>query len=128
LCFDDFAFRRENAGASEMTQEELNEILKKHEMWLEEKEGGERAKLAWVTLKDADLVKANLRGANLSGAYLTEAGLDRADLSEAMLRWANLTGAKLRGADLVGATYDSKTEFPEGFNPEQHGMRKVDHE
>ena len=41
----------------------LNEILKKHKMWLNNEENGERA-----DLRDADLYGANLSDANLSGA------------------------------------------------------------
>lgn len=41
-----------------ITQEELEVFLRKHKLWLENKEGGERA---------------NLEGANLRGAYLERA-------------------------------------------------------
>ena len=61
-----------------MKAEELKEILKKHAMWLNDEDGGERA---------------NLYGANLYGA----------DLRGADLRDANLYGANLYGADLRGA-------------------------
>lgn len=44
-----------------MTQEELNMILDKHEKWLSNEEGGERA---------------DLHGAYLCGAYLGRANLD----------------------------------------------------
>lgn len=43
-----------------MEQKELNEILRKHQMWLQGEKGGERA-----NLREADLRKANLREANL---------------------------------------------------------------
>ena len=49
-----------------MTQEELNIILEKHQKWLNNEEGGERA----------DLRGANLSGANLYGADLSDANLD----------------------------------------------------
>ena len=70
------------------TQEELNTILEKHEEWLRDETGGERANLS-----GADLYGADLSGANLSGA----------NLSRANLSWANLSGADLYGADLSGA-------------------------
>ena len=63
-----------------MEQEELNEALKKHRLWLQNKSGGERADLRWADLREADLREA--------------------DLSRADLRWADLRGADLRGADL----------------------------
>ena len=81
-----------------MTQEELNTILDKHEKWLNNEEGGEKANLS-----GADLCGANLRGANLCGADLCGANLFRANLSRANLCGADLCGANLCGADLCGA-------------------------
>ena len=76
-----------------MTNEEIKEVLRKHQMWLDEEEGGTRA----------DLYGANLRGADLRGADLYGADLRGADLRGADLRGADLYGADLRGADLRGA-------------------------
>ena len=69
-----------------MTQEELNIILDRHKKWLNDEEGGERAKLCGADLREADLI-----GATLSGADLRE---------------ADLIGADLIGADLIGADLD----------------------
>ena len=66
-----------------MTAEKLQEILRKHKLWLEDDPDGERA----------DLSEANMRGADLSGA----------DLRWADLRWADLSKANMRGADLSEA-------------------------
>ena len=68
-----------------MNQDELDAILQKHKLWLDDADGGIRA----------DLKGANLRGADLRGAVLRGA-----DLSDADLRGADLRGADLRGADL----------------------------
>ena len=54
-----------------MTQEELQTILEKHEKWLNDVPGGERANLI-----GANLIGANLRGANLERANLIGANLD----------------------------------------------------
>ena len=98
-----------------MTQEELNMILDKHEKWLNNEEGGEkadlyradlgganlgRADLGGANLGRADLCWANLHGADLGGADLGGANLGRADLGRANLYRANLHGAYLCGADL----------------------------
>lgn len=48
-----------------MEQKKLDEILRLHKMWLEGKEGGERANLQGANLRDADLRDADLRGANV---------------------------------------------------------------
>lgn len=53
-----------------MTIEELREILVKHNLRLESKNGGERADLSGADLRCADLVGADLRCANLTGANL----------------------------------------------------------
>ena len=89
-----------------ITQEELNEILKKHLKFIRNKEGGERADFSNANLSGADLWNANLRNANLSGADLSGA-----DLWNANLRNANLSGADLSGADLKNILYNETTAF-----------------
>ena len=48
-----------------MTQEELNEVLIKHQLWLEDEDEGERANLERANLERANLERVNLNGANL---------------------------------------------------------------
>ena len=43
-----------------ITKEELERFLRKHKLWLENKEGGERANLKGANLEGADLKGANL--------------------------------------------------------------------
>ena len=74
-----------------MEKEKLNEILKNHQKWLRNEEGG---------------IKANLRGAYLSYADLRGADLSCANLSSAELRCAKLSGADLSCAELRGAKLD----------------------
>ena len=85
------------------TPDELAEVLRLHKLWLNDKEGGERAYLDRANLGGANLGGANLRGANLRGANLDGAYLDGAYLDGAILRGANLDGAYLDGAYLDGA-------------------------
>jgi hypothetical protein len=63
-----------------MSQDELNEILKLHELWLENDPSGVMA-----NLERANLALANLRGANLEGANLIRANLIGANLERANL-------------------------------------------
>ena len=77
-----------------MTVDKINEILDKHQKWLNKEEGGERA-----DLRGDGLQNANLRGVNLRCALLRGADLRGADLTGG----ANLEGVDLRGADLRGA-------------------------
>ena len=67
------------------TQEQLDEILKKHKKWLDNEDGGEKADLTYADLTNADLTYANL----------TNADLKYADLTYADLTYANLTCADL---------------------------------
>jgi uncharacterized protein YjbI with pentapeptide repeats len=70
--------------------------------------------LAW-----ADLSEATLKGADLGDADLAGAGLVEADLSGANLCGTNLTRADLSGVKLAGASYDQRTAWPEGFEPQE---------
>ena len=83
-----------------ITKKQLDNILKKHTLWVKNESGGERANLSGADLSGAYLSRANLRRANLYEANLRGANLRGADLREADLREANLRGANLRGADL----------------------------
>ena len=83
-----------------MKQDELNEILKFHKMWLNSEQGGKRADLRRSVLTGANLRDADLRDALLIGANLRRSVLTGADLRDAFLTGANLTGADLTGADL----------------------------
>ena len=73
-----------------ITKEELEVLLRKHKLWLEDKEGGEMANLSWADLSRADLSRANLSRADLSGADLSRANLSRANLSGADLDFSTL--------------------------------------
>ncbi|EIZ2522616.1 TPA: pentapeptide repeat-containing protein [Listeria monocytogenes] len=90
-----------------MKQEELDIILENHGKWLLN-EGGERANLSNIDLKNTNLRGANLRFADLRGADLSYANLSIADLSYANLSNAdlsnvNLSNANFRGVDLSDA-------------------------
>jgi uncharacterized protein YjbI with pentapeptide repeats len=89
-----------------------------------------------ANLKGTNLSGANLSGAYLAWAYLSEATLEGADLGDADLAGAGLEGADLSGANLCGtnltradltsaklaaARYDSRTVWPEGFEPHDNG-------
>lgn len=90
-----------------ISQEELSEILEKHEKWLNG-EGGEKADLRETDLRKADLHHADLEYANLycadlRGSDFRDANLQCANLNSSDLRCANLYCADLRGSDLRDA-------------------------
>jgi len=85
-----------------------------------------RANLSGATLIDADLsgatlFDANLSGANLIGATLINAYLSDANLSGATLYRAVLIDAYLSDATLIDAKYNSKTVWPDDFDPSESG-------
>lgn len=81
-----------------MDKNEIQEILKQHQLWLDDN-GGKRADLRGVDLYGADLHNANLRG-----AYLHSSRLGGADLSFANLNYATLCNADLHNVNLWGAS------------------------
>ena len=74
------------------TQEELDEILRLHGMWVRGEEGGKRADLRWANLTDANLARADL---------------SKADLSKADLRWVtgNMREVKSLQLETYAITY-----------------------
>ena len=89
-----------NTESNEMEQSKLDEIIRKHDLWLNGKEDGEIANLSSADLSYADLRSANLRSANLRIADLSYASLSYASLSYANLSSANLSSANLSYANL----------------------------
>ena len=89
---------------AKLNEEQIDEILRKHQMWLDGDSAGDRANLSNADLRGANLSSANLYSANLSKANLSSANLYGANLSFANLSGANLSFANLSGANLTRAT------------------------
>lgn len=105
-----------------MTQDELDQIVEAHELWICGR-GGAQADLSGkdisnLNLEDAELtaakmIRTNMSGCNMRGCVLEEAvcsganmsGVDAtgAHMSNSYMEGTNLTGACLNEADLVGA-------------------------
>jgi len=81
--------------------------------------GGRRVRYA--DLKGIDLQGADLRKGDFWGSDFTGADLRMSDLSHSNLGNADLRGARLAGALLEGARYNSRTRWPEGFDPQVWG-------
>lgn len=92
-----------------ITQEEFDEIYRKHQQWLKDSTQGERADLSKVDFTflklpiRANLTEAKLREARLWGANLWRANLWRAELWRAELRGIDLREADLKETELWGA-------------------------
>jgi len=85
------------------------------------------ADLNGANLSEAKLFAANLHGAQLNGANMQGTELIATDLSHANMSHADLRGADLRRAvnlleaTLDGAEFDSRTKWPDGFDPQSQG-------
>ena len=86
-----------------MNDKKLKNVLEKHQKWLNNENGGERANLRYANLGSANLHSANLRSANMYYANLGSADLHSADLRSANLRYADLRYANLHSANLRSA-------------------------
>ena len=83
-----------------MKKQELNEVLAKHKLWLEGKEGGERAVLIGSDLSNSKLRNSDLRNSDLSNSDLSNSDLRNSDLRNSDLRGSDLNYSDLRGSDL----------------------------
>ena len=78
-------------------------------------------------MQGVDLRNSYIDGVCFRGADLGNARLSRNELGGGlMLCAADFTDANLDGADFSGAIYDAATVFPEGFDPDQRGMIKLE--
>ncbi|MCS6943456.1 MAG: pentapeptide repeat-containing protein [Geminocystis sp.] len=87
----------------------------------------EKAYLSHADFTQAALNNANLKGANLKHAifqqaFLTGANLTDANLAEANLCDASLVATEFEMACFYNAQYNSKTLFPQNFDPQQRKM------
>lgn len=81
-------------------------------------------------IRGTDLSQMDLSGYDLTRVILARTNLSTtrlngADLSSANLRAADLSNADLTNAILNDARYDSRTIWPEGFDPVAAGARNV---
>lgn len=86
-----------------MTQEELDEVIRKHKLWLNGEEGGERAILVDRDLSGLDMSGADLRDAHMERADMRGASIDNADMRDAHMRGANMESIEMRGANMESA-------------------------
>ena len=75
-------FRKERIR---LTQEQLDEVVKRHEVYQSGRLGGRRALLAWTDLSKLNLAGRDLRDADLTGCWLMESNLEGARLDTAIL-------------------------------------------
>lgn len=88
----------------------------------------ENAQFQGANLKGANFQGANLRGARFQGADLKDASFQLAELNEANFKGAKLHGTNFKQcidiefANWKKAEYNSKTQFPDNFNLNEHEL------
>ena len=90
------------------TPDELQVLLHKHKLFLDNKPGGVKADLSekdlsWVDFRGANLSEVCFRDADLTGACLRGACLRGACFHNANLRWTDLCEIDLSTTCLTGA-------------------------
>src|SRR5262245_58027350 len=93
------------SGWKEITQTELDEVIRLHQMFRQGRTGGKRANLSFYNLSHRDLSHKDLSDADFSGCRMQNASvrgtkLAAANLFAADLRASDLTAAILNRADL----------------------------
>lgn len=103
---EDLSFYGCGKKCKKMTQEQLDEILEKHKLWLETNEKqGERARFLNVKFKGAQLGATKLMRAVFTNCDFHEANFRNADLREANVLSTDLHKASFIGADLHAAKF-----------------------
>lgn len=107
-----------------VTQNELDEIIKKHKMFMEGSVGGARASLKFKNLRDL-----NFRNSNMSGADFTGSKMENCNLSNGIYEGACFFACDLRNANLEKANFtraDFRGAFVAGANLEHADLEKAD--
>lgn len=125
-----------SAGAFIGTEEQFKRLAHIQRLGTMSPAWGLGGKQMWYArLNGADLRRARLPGAVLASAMMRGARLQGATLSNADLAGANLEGAHLQGANLAStrlvrtrlrnATFDGRTQWPQGFSVQRLGVKRV---
>ena len=86
-----------------LIQNELDDLIKQHEIWLKNGEKGIRPSFAGLDLSFLELKRANLHNSNFTGSNLTGCDFRASNLTKADLKGANLKKANLKEANLFSA-------------------------
>lgn len=94
-----------------LTQKEVNDIVAKHTLWLDDDTKGVMADFSYTVLESISMYGFNLRGATFEGAIINNADLsftianganfNRAKLNNVSFYWAELQDAKFHKASIM---------------------------
>ena len=107
----------------QLSKEELEDILRRHRLWLGGDDRGRRANLSYtdlrfISLRYADLQYADLQGSDLRIVDSQGANLEGTNLESTDLRGANLRDTCLQFANLKNIKFDYRTT---GIHPAPEG-------
>ena len=111
MCIE--VYREMTINYKQITEEEIKEKIKQHELWLKSKgKDGECADFSGYDLSQKVLENANLTGAdfsktNMNLTCLSSAVLKNANLEDSHLPYTDLTGCDLTCESLIGAYFES---------------------
>ena len=127
-----------------MEQKKLDEILEKHQKWLDCDPDGEKAdlrgaNLRWADLRGANLQEANLRGADLRGASLFNTclplwcgglhiKLDRLQMAQLAYHFCSMDCEDDEIKSLQKSLYKLANEFADSREDLQNNKYEVDNE
>ena len=86
-----------------ISEDDLREILEKHEKWLNDEDGGEKADMQQSDMQRANMQRANMQRANMKWADMRGVDMQQSDMRGADMRGANMQWADMRGADMQWA-------------------------
>ncbi|HAA11434.1 MAG TPA: hypothetical protein DCE41_06915 [Cytophagales bacterium] len=124
-----------------INKRQLMKVLDRHEAWLRDEPGGERANLSGYLLHRRDFTRRNLShvqflASDLSGSDFTKATLCQASFYRATLKKVHFQGADLTQADLAevdarGSSFDfarlEDTNFAKAlFNANTHFYKAIE--
>lgn len=89
----------------QITQDELNEILRKHALWLGDDDEGERADFSDTDLSGLDLSNENLININFVDARLISTDFRNSKLNDSVFENAELSCANFSGSDLSSVNF-----------------------
>lgn len=92
---------------TKLTQEEIDDILNKHQDWIDRKDTGERADFSNCYLKNVNFNYANLEGAIFNGAFLHNATFEEGALIDTSFDGAYLQGAKFFKTEVSDASFEN---------------------
>ncbi|PCI37431.1 MAG: hypothetical protein COB46_13505 [Rhodospirillaceae bacterium] len=88
-----------------ISDENLEEVIKNHSLWLKDKKQGMKADLSETNLQDKVISNVNLKGANLHNVDLSFSVLENVNLAGADLSDSDIVEVDWKGVNLSGANF-----------------------